>query len=158
MHLLKRHSIVPLIAMALAVLLLSCLTATPAHAQMIELTFSWDEPNKRENGDDMTTDEIGGYEFRFLEEGEDDYQPVVMPREDSPITSYSVMVPEGEHEYSIAAFDTDGLYSDFVSLTASVNRPSRPGPVLGFDLEIIRPSVDRVEECRNDRPGCVVLD
>jgi len=146
--------------LVIAMSLLMALAALPAAAEqdMVELTFTWDEPTERENGDPMQPDEIGGYEFRFYEQGADEADAVVIPREGEPITGYTIMVPEGEHEYSIAAFDTNGLYSEFVSLTASVNRPSRPGSALGFDLEVVRPSVDRVAECRDDRPGCVVLD
>lgn len=76
--------------------------------------LEWSIPDHRENGDYLELNEIAGYELRLKVEGE---EPRTVIIEDASKTSYSLEGLSGSYEYSIAVFDTNGLYSDFVDLT-----------------------------------------
>lgn len=72
----------------------------------------WDIPSTRENGEALDLSEIGGYEliYRKMDEA---LKPAIVIT-DQTRDSYEITdLPAGRYEVRIAAFDTDGLYSDF---------------------------------------------
>lgn len=74
----------------------------------------WSTPTARENGDYLELDEIGGFEIRFKRPSESTYTTVVI--QDNRVNSYTLTQPVGDLQFEIAAFDTNGLYSNFVSI------------------------------------------
>lgn len=76
--------------------------------------LEWDAPQSRENGEYLELYEIGGYELRYRKAGESDYE--VIPVEDGATESHEFDDLSGQYEFSIAAYDTNGLYSEFVNL------------------------------------------
>lgn len=74
--------------------------------------IEWDIPSTRENGDELLMSEIGGYEIIYRKTSDQEFVTVVI--EDPSVSEYSVTdLSAGEYEVRIAAFDTDGLYSDY---------------------------------------------
>lgn len=80
----------------------------------LSVTLYWSAPMQRENGTDLTTNELGGYEIRYRQVGDTEYQSVVI--NDATVDQhYFDGLPDGDYEFQIAAFDTEGLYSEFVT-------------------------------------------
>lgn len=75
----------------------------------------WDRPERRENGEFLEGDEIGGYELRYRRLGEEDVKTVII--NDGWDEDYELGELVGSYQFSIAAFDNNGLYSEFVSLS-----------------------------------------
>lgn len=83
------------------------------------LSISWTLPSSRENGDPLPSGEIGGYEILHKEESALTFTSNILT--DSSITNYVIEGLEvGTYEVKIATFDSEGLYSDFVTVTATV--------------------------------------
>lgn len=76
-------------------------------------TLKWSHPNQRENGAYLELDEIGGYEIRYRASEQDPFQSVVI--EGSTTTTYQLSA-SGTYDYELAAFDQQGLYSEFVDI------------------------------------------
>jgi hypothetical protein len=80
-----------------------------------QATIRWSHPTQRENGDYLELDEIGGYEIRVRPSGTAvyTYYPIVGNQTTSyPLNNYlSTMTVE------IAVYDTQGLYSQFVTVS-----------------------------------------
>ena len=76
------------------------------------ISIRWTPPVERENGDKLLAYEIGGYEISFRKQGTIAYSSVVV---DKPgIQEFSFPIESaGTYEVRIAAFDTNGLYSQF---------------------------------------------
>lgn len=81
------------------------------------LTLSWSHPTKRENGNFIELDEIGGYEIRFKQNPTSNY--IYLTLNGSKITSYSTTLIPTNSPIEIAVYDTDGLFSEFVAITAT---------------------------------------
>ncbi len=77
--------------------------------------LEWDRPEFRENGEYLEGDDIGGYELRYRQLGEDDFQTIIVENGWEEDYEFSELV--GSYQFSIAAFDNNGLYSEFVSLS-----------------------------------------
>ena len=76
--------------------------------------------------------------------------------EDNTATGVSVPgleLPPGDYSFEIAVFDTDGLYSNFVALDATLgdNPPTAP-----TEFRFFNPVADPVVDCDSD-PGCIVV-
>lgn len=80
------------------------------------VTLNWTPPSKRANGNDLDITELGGYEIRYRRATAENYTFVVI--RDAWTTTHYIAWLEGQHEFEIAAFDDQGLYSNFVPLTA----------------------------------------
>ena len=80
------------------------------------LVLEWYPPDERENGDHLEEYEIGGYEIRYRSSEQEDYEVVEI--EDGLAERYELNNLSGPVEFEIATYDTDGLYSIFVPLTA----------------------------------------
>lgn len=73
----------------------------------------WAQPVERENGDTMAISEIGGYEIRFKTSGQDKYTSVIVTG--NSLTQYNIKLPNFESaQVEVAAFDTNGVYGNFV--------------------------------------------
>ncbi|WP_341936722.1 fibronectin type III domain-containing protein [Marinimicrobium sp. C2-29] len=80
------------------------------------VTLEWYRPDYRENGDLIRDGEIGGYEVRYRQVGAQEAESVVLDGEWE--VEYQLEgLEEGEYEFSVAAYDTNGLYSEFVSIS-----------------------------------------
>lgn len=136
------------IALVLAFVLLLGLTAS-ASAQTTG-TLSWTPPTERENGDPMPPEEIGGYELRVVApDGSTD--TIVI--NDPAATGYDLSgLQHGDYTFMIAVYDTNGLYSEFVEITADVTTV-RPAPPV--DLRFEQGKVDPAALCASD-PQCRV--
>ncbi|WP_347332566.1 discoidin domain-containing protein [Marinimicrobium locisalis] len=76
--------------------------------------LEWATPEQRENGDYLELDEIGGYEIRYQAGADAELTSIVV--EDPYATAHELTVAEGVYLFSIAVYDNDGLYSEFVSI------------------------------------------
>lgn len=77
--------------------------------------LEWATPDQRENGDYLELDEIGGYEIRYQQVG--DAQQEVLVLDDAYATAHEMNLEAGVYEFSIAVFDVNGLYSEFVPIS-----------------------------------------
>lgn len=75
--------------------------------------INWSAPEKRENGLDLDITEIGGYEIRYKTKN-GNYQYVLI--RDAWTQEYHFDWLEGDYLFEIAAFDQDGLYSNYVPI------------------------------------------
>lgn len=89
------------------------LTTTAAPDPAVGITVEWTPPSARENGEYLELSEIGGYEIRYRRANESRYQTLTIgPR----ATRHTFTNLLGDYEFEIAAFDTEGLYSSFVTI------------------------------------------
>lgn len=116
------------------------------------LQLSWILPVARENGVALTATEISGVELRYKLKTATEFNSVVLPG--NTVRSYEVAgLAAGDYEFYIAVFDTDGLYSNFVSIAYKMNT-SGPRPVT--NLAVKRQVVDAVETCSASKTCKVV--
>lgn len=78
------------------------------------VTLEWSIPDMRENGEYLELDDIGGYELRYKKATDTAYTTIII--EDGGVDSYTLNKLSGDYEFSIATYDTDGLFSEFVTL------------------------------------------
>ncbi len=80
-----------------------------------KILLQWQRPERRENGDYLEANEIGGYELRYKKRDSKEYSYLIV--EDGWHESYEFQQQlVGAYQFQIAAFDTNGLYSEFVNL------------------------------------------
>lgn len=92
----------------------SSTSSAPIVSGLVSLT--WNVPNKRENGDYLDITDVGGYELRYRLLTTTNYTYVTIS--DPWTTRHNLDLPQGAYEFQIAAFDKNGLYSQFVKLDA----------------------------------------
>lgn len=83
-----------------------------------EAYFKWTAPTARANGDLLTPEDLGGYEIRYRLVGESKYKYVssgIGPWDNSYVLTG---LTSGTYIFEIAAFDKNGIYSQFVALKA----------------------------------------
>jgi hypothetical protein len=80
-----------------------------------EAVIEWYRPNQRENGDYLELSELGGYEIRYKLITETNYRSALIT--DGLATRHSLGVLSGSYQFEIAAYDSNGLYSQFVSIS-----------------------------------------
>ena len=73
---------------------------------------SWQIPDERENGEDLPMSDIGGYELMYRRVGELAYTAITLTNQNLSQHLVTDLIP-GQYEFLIAAFDSEGLYSDF---------------------------------------------
>lgn len=155
----QRACLLPAIVTLVSLVLLALLSFVPEPAEAQELAasgepvvrYEWVRPEARENGEPMTVEEIGGYEL-LIDTGNGEYQKILI--EDGTATQFDVIgQPTGDYTASIAVFDTNGLYSQFVEIqgTVQTERPAAPAELRSRQL----PSSDPAAACAAD-PDCVV--
>lgn len=79
-----------------------------------QLTLSWNQPDARENGDFLASDEIGGYEIRLKDLDGKVVKSIVIS--DPGRNQINIGQNSSAYLYDIATFDKRGLYSLFVSI------------------------------------------
>lgn len=78
------------------------------------VAMSWIAPNLREDGRILDITELGGYELRYKLLADPEF--IYISINDPWTNSYNFSWLEGNYVFQIAAFDRDGLYSDFVNV------------------------------------------
>ncbi|HOY24331.1 MAG TPA: carbohydrate-binding protein [Cellvibrio sp.] len=75
----------------------------------------WMAPSQRENGDFLDITEVGGYEIRYRLASANTYSYITI--NDAWTNQYNFPWLEGEYIFQIAAFDKNGIYSNFTNIT-----------------------------------------
>lgn len=85
-------------------------------ANSLAVTFMWQAPTHRENGEVLKPEEIALYEFVGRDASGKKVWGFIL--KDSKATSYLTDVPKGVTitQYEIGVADTNGLYSEFVPI------------------------------------------
>lgn len=86
---------------------------TPTSLVSGNVNLTWLPPSQRENGVSLSSVEIGGYEIRYRSITENTYKYATIP---STQTQTSLINLVGDYVFEIAVFDTNGLYSNFVTI------------------------------------------
>lgn len=76
--------------------------------------MSWTAPAKRLDGTVLDITEIGGYEIRYKLTSASNYTYISIT--DAWTTQYNFAWLEGNYVFQVAAFDKNGVYSDFVNV------------------------------------------
>lgn len=82
------------------------------NTQSYTAIVEWDIPTTRENGEELLLSEIGGYELLYRKQG-DALEPAIVITDQTQDSFELEGLPAGRYEVRVAAFDTDGLYSDY---------------------------------------------
>lgn len=95
--------------------------APPTEAVVLKgpVDLCWTQPILREDGEILDLDELGGYELRY--KFKEDPVFTYMRIQDPGKTEHRFNWLEGDYEFQIAAYDRDGVYSNFVNLTRRRN-------------------------------------
>ena len=95
------------------------LTVTAPEPTTISVTLSWSIPSTRENGETLEQYEIGGYEVLFKKVGDTLYYSETI---NDGLTAQHVVsnLEPGDYEFKIAAFDNEGIYSQYTSTSVLV--------------------------------------
>jgi hypothetical protein len=83
-----------------------------------EAYFKWTAPTARANGDLLSPEDLGGYEIRYRLVGDAKYSYIstgIGPWDNSYVLKG---LTSGSYVFEIAAYDKNGIYSQFVSLKA----------------------------------------
>lgn len=80
--------------------------------EKLSVQLAWDIPMQRENGDELKPNEIGGYKIEYRRVGTTNFQTFMVEDGLSDSTEIGDLV-QGMYEFRIAAFDADGLFSDY---------------------------------------------
>ncbi len=91
-------------------------TAVPSEITRGEAYFKWTAPAARANGNLLSAEDLGGYEIRYKLAGDTKYTYVssgIGPWDNSFTLSG---LTNGSYVFEIAAFDKNGIYSDFVNI------------------------------------------
>ena len=74
----------------------------------------WAAPTRRLNGDHLDITELGGYEVRYKLRDQEKFEYITIP--DAFTDTYYFDHLDGDYEFQIAAYDKEGLYSNFVAI------------------------------------------
>ena len=77
----------------------------------------WNAPTEREDGETLESAELGGFVVRYRKSASDaGYTSVLLGTD---VHQHTIDLPDSdEYEIQVAAFDTDGVYSSFVTATS----------------------------------------
>lgn len=78
------------------------------------VTLDWHIPTERENGDYLELDEIGGYEIKYKKTTDSKF--TVVQINDGSVDHYTLSNLSGSYEFYISAYDTNGMFSEFVKI------------------------------------------
>ena len=94
-------------------------TPDPVPNPLSTVTLYWSASLERVNGEALATSEIAGYEIRYKKASDSRYRNLVL--NDGSIDQHSFIDIEAAEllSFEVAVFDTDGLYSDFVTAAAN---------------------------------------
>ncbi|HSC66443.1 MAG TPA: fibronectin type III domain-containing protein [Cellvibrio sp.] len=91
----------------------SNIASSAAAAKPNTVKITWSHPQQRENGQFLELQEIGGYEIRYRNPADGTYSTITVAN--NATNEYSIENAEGL-EFEIAAFDINGIYSQFVKV------------------------------------------
>jgi chitodextrinase len=91
------------------------ISTPPASIILGSASLKWLPPTLRENGNSLSIAEIGGYEIRYKKPLDNSYTYKTLL---SNATQTTISGLAGEYTFEIAAYDTNGLFSNFVSINA----------------------------------------
>ena len=74
---------------------------------------------ERVNGEAMKANEIGGYEIRYKKASDSLYSNLVLNNRNTDQHSFIDIETAELVSFEVAVFDTDGIYSDFVTAVAN---------------------------------------
>lgn len=80
------------------------------------VNMSWTAPTARQDGSKLDITEIAGYEIRYKVAGSTNFTYISI--NDAFTNTYNFAWLEGSYVFQIAAFDKNGLYSDFVNVVS----------------------------------------
>ncbi|WP_196161677.1 fibronectin type III domain-containing protein [Reinekea sp. G2M2-21] len=94
-------------------------TGTDTGTVATSVTLYWSMPQERVNGESMTSNDIGGYEIRYKTDTDDTYQTVQL--NNPALDQYIIdgLTDATLYQFEVAAYDADGIYSDFVVAAAN---------------------------------------
>jgi hypothetical protein len=78
------------------------------------LGLNWIAPTKRQDGTVLDINEIGGYELRYRAADKTNFTYISII--DAWTTQYNFAWLEGSYVFQVAAFDKNGVYSEFVNI------------------------------------------
>lgn len=78
------------------------------------VVLMWTPPTERENGEPLYDTELGGYEIRYRQPDQEAYETITIENRLAEFYEFHDLV--GTYYFQIAAYDTDGLYSEFVNI------------------------------------------
>ena len=78
------------------------------------VALRWNAPILRENGNVLDITEVGGYELRYRKSTDAAFTYVSI--NDAWANYYNFAYLQGSYFFQVAAFDKNGLYSDFINL------------------------------------------
>jgi hypothetical protein len=105
-------SLIALFLLTLMITLTSITVSSQAHAE----TFRWQTPTQRMNGQLLPADQIGGYEIIGHNAQGATVWRVNIPGKHTQVFSSNDPAIKTAVTFVIAVYDTDGLYSEFVSI------------------------------------------
>lgn len=91
----------------------SSMTSSSSSSVKVGVSFQWQRPTLRENGNDMFEHEIARYELRYKLPGTTAEINVIVA---SPLLSRTLIDAPSNAIFEIATVDTNGLYSQFVPI------------------------------------------
>lgn len=113
----------------------------PTNAQVepivvTDFTLNWNIPTERENGDKLAEEELGGYEIRGMTiDGIIVYERII--ENGTTLTLKDVIsISLSVTNFEIAAFDVNGLYSEFVPIKPSDTTTTKPAKPINLRLLI----------------------
>jgi hypothetical protein len=80
-----------------------------------KVNLSWNVPNQRENGTTLDATEVGGYEVRYKKSTDKRFTYISINGYWNTQHSFD-WLDEGDYIFQIAAFDKNGIYSQFVDI------------------------------------------
>lgn len=92
----------------------STASSAGAAAKPKAVKITWSHPQQRENGQFLELQEIGGYEIRYRNPADATYSHITV--NNNATNEYTIENADGL-EFEIAAFDINGIYSQFVKVT-----------------------------------------
>lgn len=94
----------------------------------MDKTLNWATPTTREDMTPLALTEIGGYELRYLKAGDTITKSVVIT--DNTAVAYTFLgLDQADYTFQIAAYDTNFIYSNFVTLNFKVSGAVKPSAV-----------------------------
>ncbi|MCH8551549.1 MAG: fibronectin type III domain-containing protein [Natronospirillum sp.] len=81
------------------------------------VTLTWSQPTERVNGSPLTDDDISGYTIRYRSSSNVSFNTIFVENCRSNSCTYKVedLSNPSEYDFQVAAVDSVGLHSEFVS-------------------------------------------
>lgn len=87
----------------------------PPQPRSVSAQITWEIPTQRENGDDLSFSEIGGYKLSYREAGTEKFTQVMINDQNTASYTVSNLSWGGAYEFRVSTFDDEGLFSELSS-------------------------------------------